>query len=61
MLWLNREPEVSPFDPHGNTRTVINNSLLFKYKVHQDTTYTSYIQDTTCTFGRDIEISLILV
>ena len=35
------------------------NNILFKYKVHQDTTDTSYIQYNT--FERDTEISLRLV
>ena len=35
------------------------NNILFKYKVHRDTTDTSYIQYNT--FERDTEISLRLV
>ena len=35
------------------------NDILFKYKVHRDTTDTSYIQYNT--FERDTEISLRLV
>ena len=35
------------------------NNILFKYKVHRDTTDTSYIQYNT--FERDTEISLSLV
>ena len=35
------------------------NNILFKYKVHRDTTDTSYIQYNT--FERDTEISLKLV
>ena len=41
------------------TDTFSVNNILFKYKVHRDTTDTSYIQYNT--FERDTEISLRLV
>ena len=40
-------------------RYISVNNILFKYKVHRDTTDTSYIQYNT--FERDTEISLRLV
>ena len=43
--------------PENNGLSV--NNILFKYKVHRDTTDTSYIQYNT--FERDTEISLRLV
>ena len=46
--------------PHTLFRNAfIVNNILFKYKVHRDTTDTSYIQYNT--FERDTEISLRLV
>ena len=46
-------------ESHLHSLSLSVNNILFKYKVHRDTTDTSYIQYNT--FERDTEISLRLV
>ena len=57
------ECRVTPRSTYIPTRyaawTFSVNNILFKYKVHRDTTDTSYIQYNT--FERDIEIQIVFI